>query len=182
MTVRVVSCGNSSLITDSSLIVRRLAEVQLVVCGSPEYIAEWGRPVHPLDLVRHSCIHHSDMPWGKQWRFVGPDGPIPVPISGRLEANNVNVLRPAAVLGQGLIYVTTSLVADELRSGALVPLLTEFLPDKVSIGAVYPHREHLPAKVRSFIDLVAKNFHEANWDACTKALFKTPAPIAVPHF
>ena len=168
LSIRPVSVGHLSVISDSSLIVRRLAEVQLVVCGSPEYLAKRGRPEHPSDLVRHSCLHLYDVPWGNQWHFTGPEGPIPVEISGSLEANNSNILRPAAVLGQGLIYVTTYLVADELRSGALVPLLTEFLPDKVSIAALYPEREHLPAKVRSFIDLAAKNFHEAKWDACLK--------------
>jgi len=168
LSIRPVSIGHLSVISDSSLIVRRLAEVQLVVCGSPEYLAKRGRPEHPSDLVRHSCLHLYDVPWGNQWHFTGPEGPIPVQVSGSLEANNSNILRPAAVLGQGLIYVTTYLVADELRSGALVPLLTEFLPDKVSIAALYPEREHLPAKVRSFIDLAAKNFHEAKWDACLK--------------
>ena len=75
LSVRVVSVGDSNLITDSSLIVRRLAEVQLVVCGSPEYLAKRGRPVHPSDLVGHSCLHFYDSPWGRQWHFVGPNGP-----------------------------------------------------------------------------------------------------------
>jgi len=181
LSVRPVSVGHLSIIADSSLIVRHLAEVRLVVCGSPEYLAKRGRPEHPSDLVRHSCLHYYDVPWGKQWHFTGPDGPIPVRISGSLEANNSKILRPAAVLGQGLIYGTTYLVADELRSGALVPLLTEFLPDKVSIAALYPHREHLPAKVRSFIDLVARNFHEAHWDACITDSLRTPALTALSH-
>jgi hypothetical protein len=46
-------------------------------------------------------------------------------------------------------------VFDDLRSGALVPILSDFLPKRFSIDAFYPHREHLPAKVRTFFDLVA---------------------------
>jgi DNA-binding transcriptional LysR family regulator len=166
LSIRPVSVGHLSVIADSRLVVRRLAEVSLVVCGSPEYLARRGRPEHPADLVRHSCLHMYDVPWGNQWHFAGPNGQIPVRISASLEANSNTILRRAAVLGQGLIYVTTYMVADELRCGELVPLLTEFLPDKVSISALYPHREHLPAKVRSFIDLVAKNLPEAMPDAC----------------
>jgi hypothetical protein len=36
-----------------------------------------------------------------------------------------------------------------------------------TIDALYPHREHLPAKVRTFIDVVAKNFRTIDWDACS---------------
>jgi DNA-binding transcriptional LysR family regulator len=54
-------------------------------------------------------------------------------------------------------------VAAELKSGQLVPVLSKFLPAESHIDAFYPHRRHLSAKVRSFIDLVAKNFREANW-------------------
>jgi hypothetical protein len=50
---------------------------------------------------------------------------------------------------------------------ALVPLFSDFLPKQFSIDALYPHREHLPAKVRTFIDVVAKNFREIDWDPCS---------------
>jgi hypothetical protein len=59
--------------------------------------------------------------------------------------------------------------ANEPNFGTLVPVLTEFLPEQYSIEALYPHREHLPAKVRSFIDLVAKNLRSATWQAGEKA-------------
>jgi DNA-binding transcriptional LysR family regulator len=63
-----------------------------------------------------------------------------------------------------LIYVPTFVVSDELKSGRLVPILTEFPTIEWSIDAIYPHRQHLSAKVRSFIDLVAKHFHDTKWD------------------
>jgi hypothetical protein len=52
------------------------------------------------------------------------------------------------------------LVIDEIKSGRLVPILTEFLQAEYAINAIYPHRHHLSAKVRSFIDLLAKHFRE----------------------
>jgi DNA-binding transcriptional LysR family regulator len=57
------------------------------------------------------------------------------------------------------------IVIDDLRSGALVSVLSDFLPRQFSIDALYPHREHLPAKVRTFIDVVAKNFRQTDWHA-----------------
>jgi DNA-binding transcriptional LysR family regulator len=164
---------------DSSLIVRRLESFRLVVCASPDYLAKQGRPEHPSDLVRHNCLVYYDSPWGKdgkEWRFKGPDGELRVSVSGNLETNSSNALRAAAVRGQGLHLAPSFNVAEDLKSGALVPLLTEFLPDEFSIDALYPHREHLPAKVRSFIDLVAKNFRAAKWnDMCTRHVRRSDA-------
>jgi hypothetical protein len=57
-------------------------------------------------------------------------------------------------------------LAEELKSGALVPLLSEFLSTEYSIDALYPNREHLPTKVRTFLEIVAKNFRQINWDPC----------------
>jgi DNA-binding transcriptional LysR family regulator len=109
-------------------------------------------------------MNYSDAPWGPEWHFASSDNDQAVPITGNPQANNADSLRLAAVLGQGLIYVPTFAVSDELKSGRLVPILTEFPTIEWSIDAIYPHRQHLSAKVRSFIDLVAKHFHDTKWD------------------
>jgi DNA-binding transcriptional LysR family regulator len=150
-------------IPSSSLIIRRLASYRFVVCGAPDYFTSRGMPERPADLVHHNCLNYSDAPWGAEWHFASSDNDEAVPITGNLQANNVESLRRAAVLGQGLIYVPTFLISDELKSGRLVPTLTEFPTIERSIDAIYPHRQHLSAKVRSFIDLVAKHFHDAKW-------------------
>jgi DNA-binding transcriptional LysR family regulator len=150
-------------IPSSSLIIRRLASYRFVVCGAPDYFTSRGMPERPADLVHHNCLNYSDAPWGAEWHFASSDNDQAVPITGNLQANNVESLRRAAVLGQGLIYVPTFLISDELKSGRLVPTLTEFPTVERSIDAIYPHRQHLSAKVRSFIDMVAKHFHDAKW-------------------
>jgi DNA-binding transcriptional LysR family regulator len=150
-------------IPSSSLIIRRLASYSFVVCGAPDYFASRGMPERPADLIHHNCMNYSDAPWGAEWHFASSDNDEAVPITGNLQANNTESLRRAAVLGQGLIYVPTFLISDELKSGRLVPTLTEFPTIERSIDAIYPHRQHLSAKVRSFIDLVAKHFHDAKW-------------------
>jgi DNA-binding transcriptional LysR family regulator len=147
----------------SSLIIRRLASFRFVVYGAPDYFARRGKPERPADLARHNCMSFPYGPWGAEWAFEGADEDGAVPITGSLQANNVDSLIRAALLGQGLVYLPNFCVADELRSGRLVPVLTDFSNVERTIDAYYPHRQHLPAKVRSFIDLVAKHFHEASW-------------------
>jgi DNA-binding transcriptional LysR family regulator len=152
-------------IPDSSLIVRRLGTYCMVACGAPDYLAKRGTPKRPEDLAHHNCMHFSDAAWnGHAWLFRQGETPQAVSINGDLKANNIDSLRRAAVLGQGLIYLPSYILSDELEAGCLVPVLTEFPTPEMPINAIYPHREFMPSKVRSFIDLAAKQFHEANWN------------------
>jgi DNA-binding transcriptional LysR family regulator len=169
------------LIPDSSLIVRRVASYRFVVCGAPSYFAARGVPKQPADLVQHNCLIYSHSVWGNEWRFAGPDGEQSVPVSGNLQANSDNALRLAAVHGQGLALAPTFLVADEIKSGRLVPVLSRFLQTEHAINAVYPHRHHLSAKVRSFIDLLAKHFRaDPAWaDPCRSRLAAEPGTDGV---
>ena len=79
---------------------------------------------------------------GNEWRFAGPDGELAIPVTGNLHANSDNALRLAAVHGQGLAMAPVLLI-DEIKSGRLVPVLTEFLAAEHAINAIYPHRRHL---------------------------------------
>jgi DNA-binding transcriptional LysR family regulator len=147
-------------VPDSSLVVRRVATYRFVVCGAPGYLAARGIPGQPADLSHHNCLVYSHSAWGNEWRFAGPDGEQSVAVEGNLQANSDNALRLAAVHGQGLALAPSFLLVDEIKSGRLVPVLSEFLQTEHAINAIYPHRHHLSAKVRSFIDLLAKHFRE----------------------
>jgi DNA-binding transcriptional LysR family regulator len=143
---------------DSSLIVRRIATYRLLVCGSPEYLTKRGTPQQPADLADHNCLVYSYAPNGSEWSFAGSDEPQTVAVTGNMFSNSANALRLAAVHGQGLVTLPSFLLVDEIKSGALVPVLTDFLQTQHPINAIYPHRHHLSAKVRSFLDLLVEHF------------------------
>jgi DNA-binding transcriptional LysR family regulator len=67
-------------------------------------------------------------------------------------------MRAAAQAGIGLVMTAPFLVGDLLASGALVPLLPGYRTQEIEINAFYPHRRHLSAKVRAFIDLLVDRF------------------------
>jgi len=140
------------------LIVRRLASFQLVLCGAPAYLTRHGTPVVPADLAAHNCLSYQYHPFGQDWRFTTDSGEVTVRISGNFRCNSAVALCAAAVQGQGLLLVPRFLVAEDLRAGRLVPLLTGYLPAEFSVEALYPHRRHLSAKVRAFIDLLTRHF------------------------
>jgi DNA-binding transcriptional LysR family regulator len=141
-------------VPESSLISRRLAGYRHVLCAAPDYIAQRGAPQAPADIARHNCLQYAHYPFGDEWHFTGADGEHRVRVRGNLETNNGEMLRLAVLRGLGLALMPRFLIAAELRSGQLVPLLEAFPPRQLSIQLVYPHRHHLSAKVRSFIDLL----------------------------
>jgi DNA-binding transcriptional LysR family regulator len=83
-----------------------------------------------------------------------------VKVSGNLIANSGDTLRLAALAGVGVFLAAGFLVRDELESGQLVRLLPEYRPVEFTMNAVYPHRHHLSAKVRTFIDLLVHHATE----------------------
>jgi len=157
-------------VADSSLISRRIATYHFILVGAPKYFAEHGMPGHPGDLENHNCLKFLGGSWGNDWRFSGPEGNVSVSVSGNMQANSVNALRLAAFHGQGLTVLPSFLVADDLRAGRLMSALNDFLDTEYAVNAIYPHRHRLSAKVRSFIDLLAKHFHDdPAWaDPCSR--------------
>ena len=148
-------------VPDSSLIVRRIGSFRVQVFGAPSYFKAHGHPREPSDLAKHNCLSYSFSPWGSGWSFDREDGEETVHVSGNMESNSFETLKLAAVRGQGLIRTACSSVADEVKTGLLVPVLTEFVRTEHAINAIYPHRLHLSAKVRAFLDLATRHFRGA---------------------
>jgi DNA-binding transcriptional LysR family regulator len=145
---------------DSSLIVRSLATWRHVLCCSHGYIQAHGRPEQLSELAERNCLRHVNYPYD-EWRFVDRKGaPASVRISGRLICNSGETLRRAALDGIGVALAAGFLVHDDLESGRLVRLLPEYRPIEFSMNAVYPHRHHLSAKVRTFIDMLVHHASE----------------------
>jgi len=146
---------------DSSLIVRSLATWRHVLCCSPSYLEKHPRPQQLSELTQHNCVRHALYPFEDGWHFTDRKGASAVVrISGNLLTNSGETLRLAALEGVGISLAAGFLVHDDLESGRLIRLLPEYRPVEMSMNAVYPHRHHLSAKVRIFIDLLAHHSAE----------------------
>jgi DNA-binding transcriptional LysR family regulator len=146
---------------DSSLIVRSFATWRHVLCCSHSYIEKHGKPEQLADLADRNCIRHVNYPFGDEWHFVDrKGGSALVKVSGNLMSNSGETLRRAALAGVGIFLGAGFLIHDDLEAGELVRLLPEYRPVEFSMNALYPHRHHLSAKVRTFIDLLARHSAE----------------------
>ncbi len=148
---------------ESSLIVRHLGSFRIICVAAPAYLARHGTPRELADLARHNCLSYMYPGFTtltREWRLRGPGGEVTVPISGNLHSNNTDLLRTAALDGRGIALAANYRVEEDMRAGRLVHLFPEYHSGDVPIVALYPHRQHLPAKVRSFIDFAVKHFAE----------------------
>jgi DNA-binding transcriptional LysR family regulator len=140
---------------DSNLIVRSLAKWRHVLCCSPTYLEKHGSPQQLSELADHNCVTHVHYPFQDGWHFIDRKGaPAVAPVAGNLLTNSGEMLRLAALDGAGISLAAGFLVASDLEAGRLVRLLPDYRPVELAISAVYPHRHHLSAKVRRFIDVL----------------------------
>jgi DNA-binding transcriptional LysR family regulator len=154
------------VLTDSSLVARKLGVTRAVTCASPAYLGEHGEPQSPEDLATHDCLIYSYLANANVWRFLSRDGrEIPVAVSGTLRINNGIVLAEAALAGRGILVTPSFYVAPMLRDGRLKRVLADYRLPELGIYAVYPQKEHVPPKVRVFIDYLAARFgRKPDWE------------------
>lgn len=140
---------------DSELVARRLTTFDFVVCAAPRYLEHHGRPRRPRDLERHECLIFTMGGPRSCWRLRRHDRTVEVRVRGRCALSNAMAVRRCATAGMGIALLPRWLVADALRSGALVELLpryeataTDFEP---GVWLLYPSRRYLPLKVRTFV-------------------------------
>jgi DNA-binding transcriptional LysR family regulator len=142
-----------AILGDSSLIARKIADCPRILCAAPNYLANRGTPERPEDLLDHQCLLLR-FPGSQQYRWTlrTADGPETLTVAGRMDADDGDVLTEWALLGHGIVLKPAFEAAEHLRSGRLVPVLTEFPPEPATLAVVYPHRRLLPAKVKAFAD------------------------------
>lgn len=152
---------------DSNLSARRLGSVRRVACASPSYIKRYGAPKTPQDLTHHHGISYSNVDEKLYWRFIDPRTKKEqvVEVHSRLRVNNGDALCAAAMSGCGICVLPTFIIHKAVLSGELVPVMLPYEKVPTSLHAVFPSRNHMPAKVRAFVEfLAARCGPEAQWD------------------
>jgi DNA-binding transcriptional LysR family regulator len=152
---------------DPNLIARRLTVCRSVVCASPAYLKEHGKPVRVEELAQRNCLTHSY--FGRSlWNFTRNDSgePVSVAVAGNVSTNDAASLMYLARAGAGIAMLPTYLTSELVQAGELVPLFTDCEPQVVGMYAVYASRKHMPATLRTMLDFLAERFTEVPaWDA-----------------
>ncbi len=157
-------------LTDSSLVVRKLAEMEGWMVASPRYLAEHGTPTHPNELAQHSnLIYRHDQ---EMVRLPFDDGHerLEVSLPSRFVANSIELVRQVTLRGLGIGFLPPMLAHEHLASGRLVRVLPTWSTVSLPMYAVYPSRRHLAQKVRKFVDLLVEH-------VTTEAVQGSPRPL-----
>jgi len=138
---------------DSSLIARRIASVERVYCASPAYLQARGVPLKPEDLAGHDCLPYAHSRQ-VQWQFRQGGKAQAIQVTGRMRANNGELLRDAAIAGMGVTYLPTFIVGQALADGRLVNVLEEWTPPALQLSAVYPQHRQVARPVQGFVSFL----------------------------
>lgn len=150
-------------LSDSTLVARRLAPIRRAVLASPAYLDANGIPRTPADLAQHNCLVYLSGGSRQDWTFAEGTPQETARVSGALLSDSYDVLRQAALAGVGLVWLSTFVVASELKSGALVPVLTDYETPDLGVFALYPATRHLSPKVRAFIDHLLETIGQTDY-------------------
>lgn len=147
---------------NSALFARKIADVPLLLVASPAYLAVYGTPEVPQDLHSHQGLIYTYAQMRDEWQLEHGGKQQRIKVPSRLVANNGDFLSAVAVAGLGLTLQPAFIVAPALREGKLVRVLPEYNWPVLPIYAVFASRQHMSAKVRTFIDFLAEQFGQAD--------------------
>jgi DNA-binding transcriptional LysR family regulator len=151
-------------LADSSLGLRFLGVNPWVVVAAPAYLKARGVPKRPADLAEHDALIYSSVQGDARWLFTNAKGKSQsMAVHGPLQSNNLSALLAAARHGLGIAALPRYVAQASLASGAVQPLLVDWLLPAQEIHAVFPSPRLLPAKVRGFIDWLQPQLADAWW-------------------
>jgi DNA-binding transcriptional LysR family regulator len=148
---------------DSVLVARKLSSNHRVICASPEYLKKYGVPRNLHDLKNHKTLSASN---NTTWLLEGPNGREIFKTKSFIVTNSSDLVREETLSGLGVALRSTWDVGAELKRGKLRRILPQYRGSSdVGIYAVYPSSQLVPAKVRAFVDYLAKIYGpEPYWD------------------
>lgn len=154
------------VLADSSLIARRLAPARRVLVASPSYLDSHGEPAHPEDLAQHRCLSYGHTTALQRWQLMHDGRPERFAINSVLCSNNGDVLRTAAIAGQGIALLPTFLVGPDITAKRLRVVLPKSPAEPLAIFAIYAPNRYLAAKTRLVIDHLAARLGETpDWES-----------------
>jgi len=140
----------------SGLVARRVAQINIVTCASPAYLADHGEPQTPDDLRQHRLLAVTPAGGGSpEWTFPAPYTPRRLKLHFAMQFNAAEGPIIASAAGLGIIHTADLLVAEYVSRGELKLILNDFALPGPPVSLVYPSAGHQSPKVRVFSDFAA---------------------------
>ena len=141
-------------LTDSNMTARRIAEARRRVIATPAYFKRHGIPAAPADLLAHKCLIYTRDGGGEDWKFRKETAEVSVRMQGRLRITATEGLRAAVFADMGVAVASEWAFTPELKSGAVVSVMDDWMLPTISLSAVYPTGRLASTKARQFTAFV----------------------------
>ena len=148
---------------ESTLIARRLATFEGVLCAAPSYLAKRGTPTAVEELDDHDKVLFLPSPRATGWTLTSGDQTFELGRPARFISNNLGAVRDVVLAGGGISIMTEFMVACDIRDGKLVRLLPSWGSRAIDVQAVYPARQNLPPRLTLFLDHLVKSLNPPPW-------------------
>ncbi|WP_407851947.1 LysR family transcriptional regulator [Bordetella petrii] len=137
---------------DSSMIGRRVAQLEQVTLASPAYLERHGEPADLDALSGHRAVNYVSSRTGRAMPLqFAPAGQLTeLQLPAAISVTGAELYTACAVAGMGLIQVPRYRVAGELADGRLRIVLAAFPPPSMPVSVLYPQNRQLSARVRVF--------------------------------
>jgi len=151
-------------LADSSLVSRKVCDMERVICASPAYLERRGRPRSPEDLLAHNCLVFAGAPQFRRWPFRFADGVRDVAVTGNVSANSAETLVQLAVNGLGIVRLADVIVGDVIARGELELVLADsHHVEPLPLHAVFPHGRQRSPRVAALVDFLVEKFADSPW-------------------
>lgn len=160
-----------SQLTDSTLHAKVIAQQRHYIAASPDYLAKYGTPQTPEDLLRHRCILYRNNLGTQRWLFKAPNSEWKqYSVPAVLTTNNGETIYTSCKQGLGLCLLPDWAVYEGLQSGELVKVLERYHAavhtEERTIAMLYPNMRHNSLNVRAVIDFFSEVLEEGGYWQC----------------
>jgi DNA-binding transcriptional LysR family regulator len=151
-----VSLRIRTTLVNSTLIARRLGEVEQIICAAPSYLTARGTPLHVENLREHDLLAYRLADHPGSWRLEGPEGIVNIELPARFSVDNSLMLCDMLLAGLGIGALPLFVARPAIERGELIQVLPEHKLARRGIYVLYPSSRHLQQKVSVFVDFLAK--------------------------
>ncbi|GGG62467.1 LysR family transcriptional regulator [Salipiger pallidus] len=148
----------------SALKRRKLGEIRSVLVASPDYLAQHPAPERPEELAQHACIVDTNRNDPAAWSFGRGGAVQTIEVRTRFMVNSAQVARDLALAGNGIAFCPVFVLGDDIGTGRLVPLLSDYDTPSHMLSAVWLAGRTLPRKVRALIDFAVEDVRAIGLD------------------
>jgi len=143
---------------NSSMIARKIASAELILCAARDYLKHHGTPTTIEELHRHRCVSLRHPRTGKimPWTFQTREGAVTLDMAAALTTNDTDTQRQAVLHGAGIGQLASFFVWPQVRAGRLEPLLLGYVAPPINFYMYMPRRINIPKKTRVLADFLYK--------------------------